>query len=228
MRLWRASVWVTMALGLSVSLTADTVADPKVLFVQGGTSSTIIGGTENPQCNGAVTFCNVQIPNAISDGGANLDLDNKSGKTITEVLFYIPDKNFDQTFIAESNLFLDALIVPDIPTQIEVLFYGTGNGPPAFDSLTLTRPCSGSCLPGFKDGQNGVTPGFDFHVDVFFGTPTPRMPLSPFPYEGGLGNNEEGNLQLIATPEPGTLLLLISAVALIAGGRKLRARSTST
>ena len=217
MRFLKLGVLGLMVLGLAVALLADPV-DPKVLFNQGGSHSTDINGSA---CAAPHPSCIAPINDAIVNGGGTFDIHNKSGRNITELIFFIPTVNFDQVFFAESNLFLSAFIIPDISGNLtDVAFFGTGSGPdatatiqPPLDSCTL-------CAPGFEDGQNGVTPNFDFRVEAFFG----RSSGGNHP---GLVNGDEGVLGLVPqVPEPGTFVLLVSAIALVAGGRKLQSRRT--
>lgn len=236
-RLLKSSVLLGIVFGGASFLLADTINDPLVSFSQGGSKSPAFGGPTDPSCNPvSVTSCIITIPNAIGSNGFAtgieiLNATNQAGgpgnpatnKDIVEIDFFIPTENFDQTFSAFSNLFLFAnILLEPFNDQIDVEFGthgsvaksvpGVGNGSPGTDTVPGTGSCTGTCLPGF-------TPDATITVEAFFGTSSPKFTRP------GLLPGHEGTLNLLPSiPEPASLVLLISAVGLIAGGRKLRSR----
>jgi hypothetical protein len=219
---------------------ADTIPDPLVSFSQGGNRSAAFGGPTDPSCNPAsVTSCIITIPDAINSNGFATDIEilnatNKAGgpknpatnKDIIEIDFFIPTENFDQTFSADSNLFLFAdILLEPFADQIDVQFGthgtlarlvpGVGNGPDGTDTVQGTGECERDCALGF-------IPGGTITVEAFFGKSNPEF------NHPGLLPGDEGTLNLLPNvPEPTTFVLLISAVGLIAGGRRFRSRPNS-
>lgn len=201
MKLWRALFLVAVVFGVSASLCADPI-DPGIQFNKGGNQSTDI----------TCFFCVIPLNEPINaDGGGNFDVHNSTSLNINELIFTIPTTNFDQVFTASSNLFLDAFISlsPDSGTTT-VTFFNTGNGPNASATAGPIGSCEG-CATGFEPGA---------FADVFA---IPGLGSGDHP---GLGAGDEGILGLDASdlPEPGSFVLLLSAVALLAGSRKLYAR----
>ena len=211
MSLLKASVFVGVVLAAG-PLLADPI-DPGVIFVKGGRGSTkITCDTNVPPC---FTPLNTEIN---AEGLGNFVIDNKSGRTIIELDFYIPTVNFDQIFTASSNLFETATIVLFPSDSLTLVrFSDTGSGPGSTETGPLGS-CGDSCSPGFE--AFGTV-----DVQALFGPPPEGDPP-------GLGNNQEGTLELQPgvsdVPEPGTFVMLFSAAGLLLGGRKLFARQAKS
>jgi hypothetical protein len=231
-RLWKAAVLSAFVLGASVSLLADTVTDPLVLFNKGGHGSFDLPATTTVACpvnNSVELECLLTnssgSPNIINGSGElpPFDIKNTTGKSIIEVDFVIQTTNFDQTFSADiepddlTPVFPNADVSvqpPFIFSEIGTVTVKFGNSPRVPNDPTVTSdiPCIGDfCNAGFA-------PNGEVELEAFF------LPKGSTPPGSVFANNQEGNLTLLATPEPGTLALLFSAVGLIAGGRKLFAR----
>jgi hypothetical protein len=198
----RRSVFALIVLAAAGSLFAGSI-DPGVLFVKGGSGSTHI------TCD--TDGCTTDLPEIPADGEGDFVIDNDSGEDIVGLIFFIPTNNFDQIFTAGSNLFLNAFISLDQDGDTTtVTFINTGNGPDAVATPMGPLGSCPSCPTGFEAGGTPV-------VEAIFGTPQPGD-------HTGLLNGEEGTLELVAAPEPGTFLLLLSAAGLLLGGRKLYLR----
>lgn len=204
-KLWQALFLVAVVFGASASLSADPI-DPGVQFNKGGNQSTDI----------TCFFCVITLDAPINaDGGGDFDIHNETSSTIFELIFSIPTTNFDQIFTASSNLFLNAVIALSPDTDFTtVTFFGTGNGPNASASAGPIGSCD-DCAQGFEAGAFATV----------FAVPGPGSGNHP-----GLGPGDEGILGLDPSdvPEPGSFVLLLSAVALLAGSRKLYARHAKT
>jgi hypothetical protein len=197
-----------MALGSVGWLGADTLpTDPVIKFTTGGDATSITCTTSG---------CSTTLAPPIgADGFADIGVTNGTTKTITELEFFIPTTNFDQTFTASTNTFTSALISADeVDNMLEVTFSGTGNAAPGFpDGGSFTFPPDptdpGTGAPGFEPG--GVVT-----VKAFF-VPLPN----PGPFTGLLPG-ETGTLSLSA-PEPSMVWLsLVGALGLLVARRKLR------
>ncbi len=229
MRLWKAAILSAVVLGASVSLLADSTTDPLVLFTQGGHGSYDLGAAANAsECfvdNSTEIGCFLTEDGStsiINESGElpPFDIFNDTGKTIIEVDFVIQTGNFDQTFSANMEpdhllpVFPDADVSvspPFIPGGVGSVAVRFGNSPrvPNDNTVVSDIPCTGDfCNPGFF-------PGGEVEILAFF------LPKGVAPPPSVFGPGQEANLSLSTdVPEPGTFVLLISAVGLLAGGRK--------
>lgn len=189
-------------------LRADTIPpDPTVKFQTGG------GGSTDITCN--TSGCVTSLSPAIgADGLGIFDIFNKSGRDIVELIFDIPNTNFDQEFNASTNAFTGASIFGDEEhNQVIVAFFGTGNADTGGSATLGANPDAPPGPPGFE-------PGGTITVQAFFGTPNPGT------FQGFL-NGQEATLALI--PEPGMFWFsLVGLVGLLIARRKITAGTQKT
>jgi hypothetical protein len=168
-------------------------------------------------------------------GLGTLGLQNDLGQTIIGLDFFLPTVNFNQNFIASTDLFTNASLnfTPafrrvDGYTLADFSGTGTGSG-----GTASANPCTGPFASFFNCPTNG-TAGFDTEsllpdkqfpngegfLVVNFGTPNsgPLGGLAPCPPTGP-------DAACVATfessvPEPGSFLLLLSAMGVVVMARR--------
>jgi hypothetical protein len=190
-------------------LQADTLpTDPLIKFTASGDATSIVCTT-----SGCPTSL---LPVIGPDGFVDIGVTNGTTMTITSLEFFIPTSNFDQFFSASTNLFTQALILPnETAGMLEVVFSGTGN---ALTGGAFTLPPDPTD-PG--SGALGFVPGGQVTVNAFFAPPAQTC-SGGSPCFTGLLPGETGTLAL-STPEPSTFWLSLSCVVgLLAARRKLR------
>jgi hypothetical protein len=163
-------------------------------------------------------------------GLGSLGLVNNTSETINEVKVFDPATNFDQSFLATTNLFTHVLLSDQFPVEgsegyIIADYFGIGNTSPGID---VFNPCAAADDPS-NPCAPGQPPGFDTQsqqageafVDVFFVPPPGSFaPLqSNGPLFPGLPPGATASFDA-SLPEPGTFGLLLSAAGLLAAARR--------
>ena len=223
MRQVRALVLVFMVLGAAGWLMADSIPDPIIkLTIPGGHSADIT-------C--MVDGCSTDIGTIGEDGFSNADptdpnfpgfgIHNATGMDITELIFHFQTDNIFQPFTASTTDFTTAHISVSGNDEgfggtVNVDYFGIeAGGKPG--SFFLPAPvCDAEVCPT----EVGFTPGSNVTVQSFFSDP----PTDPGCCDG-FKNDEHAGLSLSRdVPEPGSLVLLLSAAGLLAIGRKFYSR----
>jgi hypothetical protein len=218
MRRLRVLVLVSITLGTASLLMADSLPDPIIKY-------TIPGGHSIDLCNpDGDASCSQTIEDAIgANGFATIDLhDPATNPAVVEQSFTFETENLDQQFFATSTQFGSVTIVRSpscegcIDGTLEVDYSGVG--------ASFTKPGSDflAALPCEGDGCSiaGFTPGSSVTIDSTFADPPPTDSCC-----SGLQPNEHGELALTAdTPEPGSLVLLFSAIGVLGLKRRISRR----
>ncbi len=219
MRHLRALILIAITVGAAGWLMADSIPDPVIKF-------TTPGGHSPDLCTPASgsNECVTVFPDAIgADGFATIDVHNPATNfAAISMDFFFETGNLDQQFSASSNDFGIVTITRHFSCDdecsgggtLEVDYSGVGEGftTPGSDFLPAIQ-CEGEDCPTAV----GFTPGSSVTVDTTFAQDT-----DPDSCCDGLQPDEHGSLSLAPdVPEPGTLVLLLSAAGVLGLKRKL-------
>ena len=218
MRAFRALLLVSVVLGSANWLLADTIPDPVIRF-------TIPGGKSLPLCVPAKgeDTCTTTFEGAIgSDGYATIDVHNVNTFAAIEMDWFFTTDNLDQAFFATTTDFLGVTLTRHFNDvceglscfggQLEVDYSGIGDGTPGSASLDGIA-CDFDICPT----ASGFTPFSTVTVVTTY-----AQVSDPDTCCDGLQPDEHGSLSLSSdVPEPGTFVLLIGAVGVLALKRRL-------
>lgn len=223
MRRFRSLIFVSMALGTAGWLMADSAPDPIIkLTIPGGHSTDIVCLTDG---------CSTDIGTIGPDGFSNADtsdpnfpgfgIHNATGMDITELIFHFQTDNIFQPFTASTT---DFTTVHISVRPNEEGFGGTVNV--AYSGIAAGGTPGSDFLPSpFCDSRDcptevGFTPDSTVSVQSFFSDPPPDPGCCD-----GLQTDEHAGLLLSRdVPEPGSLVLFLSAGGLLAIKRRFCSR----
>ena len=218
MRVFRASVLVSMVLGTAGWLMAD-IPDPGIRLA-------IPGGGSTPLCvpDKGLDSCTTILSEAIGgDGFGSVDIKNVNKFAATVMNFFFQTDNLDQPFSASTTDFGIVSIHRHFACEsecidgtLEVDFSGTG---PEF---THAGSDSVPAIPCDFDGCSvvGFRPGSDIRIDITYAAVS-DPPSCVDGFCDGLQPGEDARISTFGdVPEPGSFVLLLGAAGLLAIKRR--------